>query len=322
MNRLLYIFIICTVSISQTYSQQVELGSVDWLRDYDEALSQAGEKDKEVLILFQEVPGCATCRNYGSNVLSDPLMVDAIENYFVPLAIFNNKGGEDAKILKKYKEPTWNNPVVRLIDASGEPILKRLAGNYSSTGLIDYMIKSFPANGEVVPDFLIYLQAHLETKDQNLQTQDYSMYCFWSGEGHIGKAEGVVNTEPGFKNGKEIVRVTYDTSKISEKELTKHAAKAKCSEMDANGKFRPDKDPQYYLKQSQYRYLALSPNQRTLINSMLNSGKDPSTILSPAQESYLAMIRANKITNPEMLYDQEFTLAWEKMETTIKGNRN
>ena len=73
--------------------QSEELGKVQWYRDYDEALSIAKQEDKNVLILFQEVPGCATCRNYGHNVLSHPLMVEAIENLFVPLAIFNNKGG-------------------------------------------------------------------------------------------------------------------------------------------------------------------------------------------------------------------------------------
>ena len=47
------------------------------------------------MLLFQEVPGCSTCRNYGHNVLSHPLMVEAIESLFVPLAIFNNKEGKE-----------------------------------------------------------------------------------------------------------------------------------------------------------------------------------------------------------------------------------
>jgi len=64
---------------------------VHWYRDYDKALVVAAKEDKDVLLLFQEVPGCSTCRNYGHNVLSHPLMVEAIESLFVPLAIFNNK---------------------------------------------------------------------------------------------------------------------------------------------------------------------------------------------------------------------------------------
>ncbi|MEM7087739.1 MAG: thioredoxin family protein, partial [Bacteroidota bacterium] len=67
-------------------NQDEELGKVSWYRDYDQAIQQAKKQNKPVLILFQEVPGCATCRNYGHNVLSNPLMTEAIENEFIPLA--------------------------------------------------------------------------------------------------------------------------------------------------------------------------------------------------------------------------------------------
>lgn len=35
----------------------VELGTVDWLRSYPEAVAKAKESGKPILILFQEVPG-------------------------------------------------------------------------------------------------------------------------------------------------------------------------------------------------------------------------------------------------------------------------
>ena len=81
-------------------NQPKELGKVSWYRNYDEAIDEAKRLNKPVFILFQEVPGCATCQNYGKNVLSYPLIVDAIENEFVPLAIFNNVKGHDRKVLK------------------------------------------------------------------------------------------------------------------------------------------------------------------------------------------------------------------------------
>ena len=115
MKSILSILVITLFSTTMISQGLQELGTVDWLRSYDDALKQSKQEDKPVLILFQEVPGCATCRNYGDNVLSHPLLVDVIEHYFVPLAIFNNKGGEDRKILSKYNEPTWNNPVDGLI---------------------------------------------------------------------------------------------------------------------------------------------------------------------------------------------------------------
>lgn len=72
--------------------QAQELGKVAWYRDFDQALAQSSKEDKPVFILFQEVPGCLTCRNYGKGVLSHSVIVETIEEYFIPLAIFNNKG--------------------------------------------------------------------------------------------------------------------------------------------------------------------------------------------------------------------------------------
>ena len=108
MKNILSILVICLSSISmfaqdwiQKIDQPIELGQVHWLRDYDAALKQSAEKDLPVFMFFQEVPGCHTCSTFGNRVMSHPLIVEAIETYFVPLVIFNNKGGADAKSLKK-----------------------------------------------------------------------------------------------------------------------------------------------------------------------------------------------------------------------------
>jgi len=137
MRLIITAFILAFVTVGLNSQNTQELGQVDWLRSYDTAIAESKASDKPILILFQEVPGCATCRNYGDNVLSHPLLVDVIEHYFVPLAIFNNKGGEDKKILNKYKEPTWNNPVVRIVDERGDNLIDRINGNYSSQVVYD-----------------------------------------------------------------------------------------------------------------------------------------------------------------------------------------
>ena len=111
-------------------------------RDYDKALAVASKEGKDVLLLFQEVSGCSTCRNYGHNVLSHPLMVEAIESLFVPLAIFNNKGGKDKKVFDQYVEPSWNNPVERIVDQQGKDVVKRIGNDYSALTLCKRMIAS------------------------------------------------------------------------------------------------------------------------------------------------------------------------------------
>ena len=129
-----------------------------WYRDYDKALVVAAKEDKVVLLLFQEVPGCSTCRNYGHNVLSHPLMVEAIESLFVPLAIFNNKEGKDKKILDQYGEPSWNNPVVRIVDEQGKDVVKRIGNDYSALTLCKRMIRALLKNKKEVPEYLTLLK--------------------------------------------------------------------------------------------------------------------------------------------------------------------
>ena len=123
-----FVFSIMAFAQKRTDPQEQiqELGKVAWYRDFDQALAQSSKQNKPVFILFQEVPGCSTCRNYGKGVLSHSVIVEIIEEYFIPLAIFNNNGGKDSEVLKRYDEPSWNNPVVRIVDAKGENLIRLL----------------------------------------------------------------------------------------------------------------------------------------------------------------------------------------------------
>ena len=290
-----------------------ELGTVNWLRSYETALSQSKESGKPIFILFQEVPGCATCRNYGQNVMSDPLLVDAIENEFIPLAIFNNKGGEDKRILNLYDEPTWNNPVVRIVDTQGEDLVRRIAGNYSIAGVVEGMKRALTAADQAIPEYINLIAAE-QSVDRG--TIYYSMYCFWSGEAAFGDQQGVLATEPGWMDGKEVVRIVYDPNDIVEKELDNIAAKNQCKPIKEKDDYRIDKDPQYYLKNSQFSRLALTEIQKTRINSMIYKYQDPETLLSPSQVTYLKIIQKN-MKKYQSLYDSSFRTAWAKMKAAI-----
>ena len=314
LRKLPFLILVVVFSCSQQSvfaqkQQSIELGQVEWLRDYDQALKQAEESQKPVFILFQEVPGCATCRNYGQNVLSNPLIVEAIENCFVPLAIHNNKGGKDREILDLYREPSWNNPVVRMVDAQGVDLIDRVSGNYTAPGLTTAMIKALEKANKSVPTYLDLLNQELQAKTSgNIQQQHYKMYCFWSGEGHLGQAEGVIATKPGFMNGYEVVEVLYDASKISEKALDHHAKSGNCSPLTNKANFRPDIDPQYYLKHSNFRYLPLTPLQRTKINSALGHKKSGTAYLSPQQLAWYQDLSQNSAK--QSLYEKPFQAAY------------
>ncbi len=264
----------------------VELGDVHWLRSMDETQARSKKEGKPILILFQEVPGCETCRNYGSDVLTHPLLVEAIETAFIPLAIHNNKGGPDAEILKRFQEPAWNNPVVRVVDSEGSNILPRLSGNYSTAGLIAHMTNALIKQKGKAPLYLQLLADELSAQQKMTSKATYSMYCFWTGEALFGKLNGVIKTTAGFEGGKEVVVVEYNPAIISKAELDKIAQNQKCA-VSAGGSFRADATPKYYLSNSEYKVVPMTEIQKCRVNSALAEKQDPRDFLSDRQIAFL-----------------------------------
>ena len=291
--------------------QEVELGKVSWYRDYDEATALAKKENKPVLILFQEVPGCATCRNYGNRVLSNPLLVEAIEDLFIPLVIHNNKGGKDRQILNQFNEPSWNNPVVRIIDANGKNIAPRVSGNYSAKGLYKAMLAALNTSYTEIPEYMVLLGKELSATT-TAKEKYYSMYCFWTGEKKLGATDGVLNTEAGFMNGREVVKVTYDAREVKVQELDTYAKRNKFTPVDFSSTYRPaTNDEDYYLRHTNYKYLPLSNLQKTKINSALGNRTNPVIYLSPRQHKWLKDLDTKTSIKKEVLFNQEFSVAWD-----------
>ena len=219
--RILLLPLLSLFSAGSAQAAPRELGDIEWLRDFDAAVAAAKKQQKPILILFDEVPGCPTCIRYGEVVLSHPLIVEAVETEFVPLAIYNNLGGPDRKVLKAFREPSWNNPVVRFIDAGGTALAPRLAGDYSRRGLVDRIAQALHKSGRPLPGYLSVLQEEL--KPAARQTAHFSMGCFWSGEVCLGAIEGVLSSRTGFGGGRERVEVTYDPARIDRSTLLRRA---------------------------------------------------------------------------------------------------
>lgn len=264
----------------------VELGDVQWMRSMEDAQEKSAAEGKPILILFQEVPGCQTCKRYGSDVLTNPLLVEAIEENFIPLAIYNNKEGKDADVLKRYQEPSWNNPVVRMVDRNGMDVAPRLNGNYTAAGLAGMMTNVLIKEKGSAPAYLQLLTDELTAQQKGTSTATYSMYCFWTGEALFGKINGVVKTTAGFQGGKEVVTVDYNSSIISKTELDKIAQSQKCS-VSSGGNFKPDTTPKYYLSNSAYKVIPMTELQKCRVNSALAEKQDPTVFLSAQQLAYL-----------------------------------
>lgn len=310
--------------------QPEELGDVRWMRNYVEARAKALQDGKPIFILFQEVPGCSTCRNYGNDLLTHPHIVEAIETFFVPLAIYNNTGGEDAKVLKKFNEPAWNNPVARIISANTEQdIIPRLNGKYDISSLLDFLIKGMIESHLLVPQYLATLHSEYDTND--LRETHLSMYCFWTGEKALADMQGVIDTRAGYMNGTEVVKVKYDADQVSEEELIQYAKVQKCADAlysddqrevaaakklniptKSKGIFRPDKQPKYYIYMSNLRSLPMTHLQALLVNRAFANNEDAERYLSPRQLTMMQMISGEKISKKDAI-DEDFTAAWRRI---------
>lgn len=213
-----------TVPASAAGDNPVEIGSVHWGRDLGAALETSAGTGRPVLVLFQEVPGCSGCRTFGGTVLTEPLLVEAMEDDFVPVFIYNNRGGEDSKILERFGEPAWNFQVIRFLDVDGRDIIPRRDGVWSVAGVARRMVDALEAADRPAPKYLRAVAAGFDTADHGVSA--FAVHCFWAGEVALGRIDGVVETEAGWIDRREVTRVVYDRRKLSAQSLAEMAREA------------------------------------------------------------------------------------------------
>ncbi|MEN0005547.1 MAG: VPGUxxT family thioredoxin-like (seleno)protein, type 2 [Bacteroidota bacterium] len=322
--------------------QPVELGDVQWLRQFEQAQQVSANTGKSIFILFQEVPGCSTCQRYGQQVLQHPLIVEAIETYFVPLAIYNNKRGADAKVLKRYKEPAWNNPVVRIVNAQGQNIIERVSGNYTPLRVVQAINQAIDLSGTVQPEWLRLLEQELQANLLGTETADFAMYCFWTGEKQLGQIDGVVETQAGFMGGREVVEVTYDPSVVSFDELLGVAQQHQCAsqvftttaeqqatataelgsqKVQSRRNFRADHQPKYFLQHSSLKYVPMTGLQASRVNAALGARVAFAKYLSPRQLQIAQYIQQHPTMKWESAIDTPLEKHWGERWEVVSRER-
>ena len=139
----------------ETTKNPIEVGDVRWGRNFDGALKNSAETGKPVLVLFQEVPGCAGCRKFGREVLTNPAIVKAIENEFIPMLVYNNRtSGMDWELLTLYEEPAWNFQVIRFLNGAGNEVIPRKDRIWTTRGVASRMMEALTAANRPVPEYL------------------------------------------------------------------------------------------------------------------------------------------------------------------------
>jgi hypothetical protein len=291
-----------------SFREHRELGDIAWLRDHDRGLALAAEQDKPVLLLFQEVPGCSTCLRFGRDVLTHPLMVEMIEDWFVPVAIFNNHAGADAEILRHYDEPAWNNPVVRFLRPDGVEVPPKLSDCLDALVLHERIIGVLGKLGHDVPGYFRLLGRDLLVEYGLSERVTYMTPCFWSGETSLATHPAVITTDAGWVESEEAVQVNFDPRLASRRELDAYALQEGFSPTE-NGRFVLDGEPQFYLRKSPARHLPLTPAQRTRINLAVPYRTSLNDLLSPRQRAWLGDPRLRYSSGDEA-YRQDIRKSW------------
>ncbi len=285
-----------------------ELGRVEWRRDLEASLQESERSGRPVFVLFQEVPGCATCVSFGRNVLDHPLLAEAIETAFVPMLVYNNRGGDDRAWLGRFGEPAWNNPVVRMLDPEARDLVPRRAGVWTPEAIGARMIAALRAADRPVPGYLAEAVDELGAKPARRAI--FGMHCFWSGEACLGDLPGVLSSRAAFLEGREVVELEYDEKVVSYAQLLASARERGCArevfartsdELEAARavfgeaarltrripRSAPDSDQKRALRATPYAELDLTPRQAMRVNADVAAGRSPTRHLSPRQQRQL-----------------------------------
>ena len=249
-------------------------------------------------------------------------MVEAMETLFVPVAIRNNVEGYERTVLERYEEPTWNNPVIRFVDATGADVLPRKDRVWSTPQVLGRMLAALEAVEQDVPAWLdAYAQ---ETLPGDTERAVFAMHCFWDGQAQLGGLDGVVSATPGWVGSSEVIEVVYRTDRVNFPELLGAAKELNCTSqvftttpaqaevaqsagiesaaLDPDA-LRPAKtsDDLHSLARSPMRFLPLTPLQALRVNAALRQGEDALALLSPSQRALALRVAegSKKLANLE-----------------------
>jgi len=142
--------------------------------------------------------------------------------------VYNNRfGGQDEELLRYFGEPTWNFQVVRFLNGDATDIIPRKDRVWTTGELASRMIDVLEKKHLAVPPYLRLVM--LENDTPHLEEAVFSMACFWTGEYTIGKIDGVVGTEAGWFDRREVTKVHFNKSRISLAHLVAEVARERCA---------------------------------------------------------------------------------------------
>lgn len=104
------------------------------------------------------------------------MIVDAAHDHFVPVCIYNNTAGDDdARLLEEFKEPSWNNPVVRILDGEKKDLVDRIGKDWTLRALSMAMVQGLKKAGREAPPYLELLVAEETARSRKVEHAVFGM---------------------------------------------------------------------------------------------------------------------------------------------------
>ena len=245
-------------------------------------------------------------------------MVEAIEDLFVPVLVYNNKTSDSA-LLKKFNEPSWNNPIVRFLNGSGSDLIPRKSGVWAEGPMAARMAATLKAAKRETPSYL----SNLAIDRSGLETATFAMSCYWTGEARLGAIDGVMSTTAGWTGGLEVVQLNYDPNVVEYSKLVETAQSMQCAtkvfthsdsqlrtaqslvgnravEFPGGARKAGQSEQKYQLRSiAGVRSLPLTTFQSTKLNSYIRSSERQKIFefLSPRQKELLSKINTEMKSN-------------------------
>lgn len=253
-------------------------------------------------------------------------MVEAIEELFIPVLVYNNKPDDEA-ILKSFEEPAWNNPVVRFLNSDGSDVIPRQDEVWETPAVAGRMCKALQTAGQGVPQWLKSLDS---PSTESTMPATFAMHCYWVGEAKLGALNGVIATRSAWVGEKEVVHLVYDPQTIDYETLVESALNMECAStvyahndeqnrkalsivdekiveaITDDGQIRDAKssDQKYSLANSNHRFLPLTETQAVKVNAILASENQSglSDWISPRQQTLPKRIEDIMDRDPDSLH--------------------
>lgn len=206
-----------TASIGGAPKRSDNPALIPWHDALEVALAQSRTNGKPVLAILQDTPNCANCQSFQRDITANPLLAEAVADEFIALKL-------DRRQVRGLAAASHS---LLFLDAAGQPLIPSSVQAKSASDIAARMIQALKATQRPVPNYLH--AAAMELDAVKHKQAAFAMFCYWVGEYELGKIDGVVTTEAGWLEGREVTLVRYHQDELTLPDLARKAAEVKCA---------------------------------------------------------------------------------------------